>query len=208
MCWLDEAAQHGSVVTSHQGVVILVTNMWQPTTLMMLTITALVTVPILHNDPTLPWVGRGLFSSAAATVTLYYVIKTPLISNPQRQHPFDNISRCQVFCKNLKLAALPMCWLCLLQISKIWKNTAVCGPLWSAVAAIHRWMVSTNSSALPPMTIVLDPGMAAVCFHCNLFRFGIIATDHGTKPGCFNLNIFLLLVWIFPPSQQKQWQWQ
>ena len=48
--------------------------------------------------------GRGLFSSAAATVTLYYVIKTPLISNPQRQHPFDNISRCQVFCKNLKLA--------------------------------------------------------------------------------------------------------
>ena len=91
--------------------------------------------------------GRGLFSSAAATVTLYYVIKTPLISNPQRQHPFDNISRCQVFCKNLKLAALPMCWLCLLQISKIWKNTAVCGPLWSAVAAIHRWMVSTNSSA-------------------------------------------------------------
>ena len=73
--------------------------------------------------------------------------QTPLISNPQRQHPFDNISRCQVFCKNLKLAALPMCWLCLLQISKIWKNTAVCGPLWSAVAAIHRWMVSTNSSA-------------------------------------------------------------
>ena len=125
--------------------------------------------------------GRGLFSSAAATVTLYYVIKTPLISNPQRQHPFDNISRCQVFCKNLKLAALPMCWLCLLQISKIWKNTAVCGPLWSAVAAIHRWMVSTNSSALPPMTIVLDPGMAAVCFHCNLFRFGIFATDHGVR---------------------------
>ena len=27
MCWLDEAPQHGSVVTSHQGVVILVTNM-------------------------------------------------------------------------------------------------------------------------------------------------------------------------------------